>query len=137
MNYTHALNLMSGESITITEKQAVAIREALIKGAEWIPVGNELINAKSISKVGYHHDTANAKKRQEATAEQQLVIEGKGCLVDERRRLATKLAVKNAIAENRNYVDILESKAVASSEKHEEKGEPMYYLDELGEKMYS
>ena len=134
MQFTHALNLMSGESITITENQAVAIRQALINGSEWVPVGNELINAKSISKVGYHHATADMKKRIENTNEIKMIADGKGALVNERRKLAQKLAIDSAIKENRMELARMEGKM---TEENEEKGEPMYYLNEHGEKIYS
>lgn len=49
---------MTNEVITITEDEAKQIQASLIAGAEWIAVQGELINAKSISKVGNHHATS-------------------------------------------------------------------------------
>lgn len=137
MQYTHAVNLMSGEVITVSEKQAVAIKEALLNGAEWIPIGNELINAKSVAKVGYHHDTANAQKRLDSTNEMVMIAEGKGQLVDERRKLAQKLAIENAIKANKQEYARLEGKSLPMSCEQEEKGSPQFYLNEFGEKMYN
>lgn len=137
MNYTHALHLMSGETITITEIQAKAIQQALISGAEWLPIGKELVNSKSVAKIGYHHATSDMKKREDANIDRMLELNGKGSLVDERRALAEKIAVKNTIQDDRNLIKVLEQKSLPMSETESERGDADYYLNEFGEKMYN
>ena len=61
MNYPKAIFLMSGEIITITELEDKQIKEQLKSGVEWLEVQGELINSKSVSKVGNHHATVYIK----------------------------------------------------------------------------
>jgi hypothetical protein len=62
MNYPKAIYLMTNEVITITIEEEKAIKENLKAGAEWIEVQGNLINAKSVSKVGNHHATDYMEK---------------------------------------------------------------------------
>lgn len=74
MNYTKAIFLMSGEIITITVEEEKLIKSNLKSGAEWIEVQGNLINAKSVSKVGDHHATAYMKKIEDHQEETNLKI---------------------------------------------------------------
>lgn len=74
MIYSKALFLMSGEAITITESEEKKIQETLIGGAEWVHVQGNLINSKSISKVGNHHATAEINRIEEQQKETNLKI---------------------------------------------------------------
>jgi len=70
MNYPKAIFLMSGEAITITANEEQQIKQQLKSGVEWLEVQGELINAKSVSKVGNHHATVmmkNIEGKQEVT----------------------------------------------------------------------
>jgi hypothetical protein len=62
MDYTKAIFLMSGEVITITDKQEIDVRAQLSQGAEWISIEGQLINTKAIAKIGSHHATSYLKK---------------------------------------------------------------------------
>lgn len=53
---------MSGEVITITQEEETQVKKDLLAGAEWIQVQGNLINTKSIAKVGSHHATAFMEK---------------------------------------------------------------------------
>lgn len=74
MIYSKAIFLMSGEVITITEEDEKKIKQSLIDGAEWIGVQNELINAKSIAKIGNHHATAQMKRLEKYQEETNLKL---------------------------------------------------------------
>lgn len=74
MIYTKAIFLMSGEVITITPDEENLIKSTLKAGAEWIEVQGNLINAKSVSKVGDHHATAYMKKIEDHQEETNLKI---------------------------------------------------------------
>lgn len=74
MNYPKAIFLMSGEVITITIEEEKLIKSNLKTGAEWIEVQGNLINAKSISKVGDHHATTYMKKIEDHQEETNLKI---------------------------------------------------------------
>ena len=61
---------MTGEVITITLDEEVKIKRDLMDGVGWIQVQGNLINAKSVSKVGVHHATEyvnRLEKSQEKT----------------------------------------------------------------------
>ncbi len=76
MQYPKAIFLMSGEVITLTGQEAKQIQEQLIGGAEWISVQGELINAKSVSKVGNHHATVMMKNIEGVQEKTNLKIAG-------------------------------------------------------------
>ncbi len=127
MEYTHAVYLMSGAVITVTENQMNAIKNELLRGAEWIPLGNELVHCKSISRVGYHQETANMQKRAEENLDMKLAISGRSDLVDKRRELVKKIAIGNTLKEKTKMLKLPENG-----------DEPMSYTDPTtGEKLYS
>lgn len=75
MNYPKAIFLMSGEVITITLDEEKQIKSSLMSGAEWINVQGELINSKSISKVGNHHATSYIQRIEEHQKETDMKME--------------------------------------------------------------
>ena len=62
MEYPKAIYLMTNEVITITLEEEAKIKQDLVSGAEWIQVQGNLINAKSVSKIGDHHATAEINR---------------------------------------------------------------------------
>ena len=70
MQYSKAIHFHDGEVKTITDQECLKIQQELLNGAEWLQVQGELINTKSIKRVGSHHATAmmnNIEKKQETT----------------------------------------------------------------------
>jgi hypothetical protein len=153
ISYTHKIQLMNGETILITQKQANEVKEAIIKGSEWIPIGEELINAKSIGKIGFHHATGYEKKIDENMIEIQLQKEGRFDLVDAKRKLVQDKTIGHAIERDRKFMDkVKEGDPIAlkayynipdqitekpQTEEETMRGEPAYYINENGEKIYS
>lgn len=135
--YTRALFFKDGSVKTITESEFEGVKNALLKEQKWVQVQGAIISADTIARVDSHHDTAMQQKRSEATAETTLMIEGKGELVDARRKLAQKMAIENAIKDNRKMIESLEKKSLPMSCEESESGNAEYYLNEFGEKMYS
>lgn len=146
---THKIQLMSGETILITENQADAIKEAVRNGAEWIPVGEELINPKSIAKIGFHHATPVERKMTENNIEMKLAEAGRFDLIEMKRKLVKDKTIQHSIDKDRNFIDKVKAgdpKALKAwynlpdKEKTQISGTDQsgdYYLSEAGEKMYS
>lgn len=109
ITYTHKIHLMSGEVILITENQAEAIKKAIMNGAEWIPVGQELVNSKAIAKVGMHHATSEQKKMTENMIEMELIKDGRNDLVEAKRKLVETKTIKHAINKRRDFMSRVES----------------------------
>ena len=135
--YTRAIYFKNGDTKTITEKEFEAVKNHILAEKKWVQVQGALISIDTIARVDSHHDTAMQQKRFESTSEMVMISEGKGQLVDERRKLAQKLAIENAIAGNKKMIEELEKKSLPMSCKESENGDAEYYLNEFGEKMYS
>ena len=132
--YTRAIYFKNGDVKTITESEFEGVKNALLKEQKWIQVQGAMISADTIARVDNHHDTAMQQKRTEYTSEMIMIAEGKGKLVDERRKLAQKLAIENAIKSNRQEIAKLEGKMTTEESK---RGDAEYYLNEFNEKIYS
>ena len=146
---THKIQFFSGDSILLTEGQAEAIKKLIIKGSDFIPIGNDLVNVKSIAKIGTHHATNQIRRVQENMTDIKLVEAGRRDLVDKRRELIKAKTIKHSIDKDRNFSDKvrigdpealrvymglpedIKDSGVVSSDGGD------YYLNEAGEKMYS
>jgi len=135
--YTRAIYFKNGDAKTITEKEFEAVKNHILADKKWVQVQGALISVDTIARVDSHHDTAMQQKRAESTSEMVMISEGKGQLVDERRKLAQKLAIENAITGNKKMIEELEKKSLPMSCEESENGDAEYYLNEFGEKMYS
>lgn len=102
---THKIEFFSGGSTLLTEGQANAIKEQLKKGAEFINVGNDLVNVKSISRIGTHHATSQIKKIDKNMLDISLIEAGRGDLVDRKRKLIKEKTVKQAIEREKYFME--------------------------------
>lgn len=105
ITYTHKVHLMSGEVILITENQANAIKQAVVSGQEWIPIGEELVNPKSIAKIGVHHATSQERKQTENMIEMELVRNGKQDLVEMKRKLVREKTINHSVEHRRDFME--------------------------------
>jgi len=98
MNYSKALFLMSGEVITITEDEEKQVQQSLVAGAEWVSVQGNLINAKSISKIGNHHATSQIRSLEKSQAETEMKILGRYDLVDAKKEEEKGIAITSVLS---------------------------------------
>jgi hypothetical protein len=146
---THKVEFFSGGSTLLTEGQAEAIKEQLKKGAEFINIGNDLVNVKSISRIGTHHATNQIRKVEENMMDIKLVEAGRYDLVDKKRELIKAKTIKHSIDKDRDFVDKVRLGNPEALRVYMELPEAPkvsgviqsdggdYYLNEAGEKMYS
>jgi hypothetical protein len=149
MRYTRAVYLMNGEKILVTEEESHKIGEALIKNPQgFIQIEGQLINKSSITMIGDHSSTAHLKTLDRGQADVEMETLGMGDLVEKKRKDLMEKSIKNALEEQhtmigKEYEDYLkgidtknlENKPQTSEETM--RGEPAYYINENGEKMYS
>lgn len=141
--------MFSGTQTLITQKQMEFIKKMIENGAEFIPIGNDLINVKSISRIGTHHATYQLKKIEENMTDVKLVEAGRFDLVDRRRKLIKEKTIKKALHKQDNFIDKVkngddEALRIYMDLPEEPKVSGIipsdggdYYLNEAGEKMYS
>lgn len=140
---------MSGESILVTEKQANEIKEAVKNGADWIPIGEELINPKTIAKIGFHQATPVERKMTENNIEMRLAQEGRDDLIEMKRKLVREKTIQHSIDKDKDFMDkikagdpaalrawyYLPDKEIKQISGTDDAGN--FYTNECGEKMYS
>lgn len=107
--YTHKIQFFSGDSILISEKQAESIKEAITRGVEMIPIGNDLVNVKSISRIGTHHATNQIRKVEENMLDIKLAEAGRFDLIDQKRKLIKEKTVNTIKRFNGNVVEKLKA----------------------------
>lgn len=146
--YTRAVHFKNGESKLITDKEMEDIINFIGNGSKFVMVQRELVSVDTIARVGSHHDTAMQQKRNEADIQRNLEIGGQHALAENRRKLIKKTAISNVLGMEKETIKKLAewdmdekilktNKRLSMSEKESENGEPDYYLNEFGEKMYS
>lgn len=93
--YTRAIHFKNGETLTITDGELTASKNAILKGHRWIVVQGELISADTIARIGSHHATAEMAVRDRASSERVLIMAGRGDVVDEQRRLEAQATARH------------------------------------------
>lgn len=148
--YTHKIQFFSGDSILISEKQAESIKEAITRGVEMIPIGNDLVNVKSISRIGTHHATNQIRKVEENILDIKLAEAGRFDLIDQKRKLIKEKTVNTIKRFNGNVVEKLKDGDPEAIRRYMnmpdrelakiETGEDSignFYIGESGDKIYS
>jgi len=130
MNYNRAIFFKDGNVITITDKEAYAVKTRLLAGDRFVEVQGNLISADNVARVGDHVMSAENKRIENASIETSMLIAGKDEQVKKLRDLRKKLSMKSIQMEKEELLEL----PVA---KEEDDGAPMYYLSEYGEKLYS
>ena len=71
MNYT--LKIMSGENLTLKEEEAIALKEALLRGSvpKYIQIGEALIAAHQISGIFPNEETQTLRLNEAPMTEEQ------------------------------------------------------------------
>lgn len=140
--------MFSGTQTLITEDQMNNIKTLIAKGAEFIPIGNDLVNVKSIARIGTHHATSQIKKIENNMLDIRLIESGRGDLVDRKRKLIKEKTVKQAIEREKYFMEKVRLGDPEALQAYMELPEPpkppecgedgigCYYLHE-GEKIYS
>lgn len=129
MNLSRAIYYKDGRQLVVTEKEAEAVKARLLAGDKFIEVGGDFISADNIARVGSHAMTAEREKVKQADFERQMLSAGRIEEVEKLRAMKKKMAIEATTKE--------EMLALPMSEDQEENGEPMFYLNEFGEKIYS
>lgn len=149
MRYKKAVYLMNKEKILITEEDAKKIGEALLKNPQgFVQIEGQIINKSSITMIGDHESTSHIRTLDRSQANTEMEVLGMGELVDKKKKDLMEKSINNALEEKhiiigKEYEDYLkgvEIKQIVSNTQTEEEiinGEPAYYLNESGEKMYS
>lgn len=120
MNFTKAIYFKDGKCLTITEDEAENIVAGLNAGGKWVDVQGEFISADNIARIGNHTSTTDIKKIKTSQSETEMKIAGKGDLIELKKADEEKKAIESALKEKKVMI-----------------GEPAYYIDENGEKIYS
>jgi hypothetical protein len=147
MKYTKAIFLISGEVITITDKEFNAIVRIVEKKPEgFLKVQGQLINKRSIAKIGNHHATSDMKKWNDGNMDRALIAGGREDLVEMKRKLIKETAM-NENAKGKDFEKRLiagdpeairtynampdEPKKLMSADESAE-GDAEYYVDGAG-----
>jgi hypothetical protein len=151
MEFTRAINLMSGEVITITEKEFQAVSEAIQAKEEWIRVQGQLINTKAIAKIGNHHATAEMKKMSGANLDRALMSAGRLDILEAKRKMVKDKAMKENEKDKdferrliggdpeaiRVYNAMPDERRGLMTAEESARGDAEYWVDDLGEKHFS
>lgn len=142
--------MFSGTQTLITQKQMEFIKKMIENGAEFIPIGNDLINVKSISRIGTHHATNQIRKVEENMLDIKLAEAGRFDLIDQKRKLIKEKTVNTIKRFNGNVVEKLKAGDPEAIRRYMnmpdrepakiETGEDSignFYIGESGDKIYS
>jgi hypothetical protein len=149
MRYSKAVYLMNGEKILVTEDDATKIGEALVKNHQgFVRIEGQVINKSSITMIGDHSSTAHLKTLDRGQADVKMETLGMGKLVEKKRKDLMEKSINNALEEQHvmigkeyeDYLKGIDTKQLENKPQTDEetmRGEPAYYINENGEKMYS
>lgn len=129
MNLSRAIYYKDGRQLVVTEQEAEAVKASLLAGDKFVEVGGDFISADNIARIGSHTMTAEREKFKQADVERQMLSAGRIEEVEKLRAMKKKMAIEATTKE--------EMLALPMSEEQEENGEPMFYLNEYEEKVYS
>lgn len=142
--------MFSGTQTLITQKQMEFIKKMIENGAEFIPIGNDLINVKSISRIGTHHATNQIRKVEENMLDIKLAEAGRFDLIDQKRKLIKEKTVNTIKRFNGDVVEKLKAGDPEAIRRYMnmpdrepakiETGEDSignFYIGESGDKIYS
>lgn len=142
---TKAIYFKDGSSLAISKKEAEDIIFCMKNGDKFVEFQSEFVSIDSISRIGRHKTSADVKKYNESTVEMNLLQSGRKDLVEEKKRITKERAIEKKSKDNvligNDYINWVEQskdiKELPQSNDEAMRGEPAYYLDKNGEKMYS
>lgn len=149
MNFTKIVHLIGGEKILITDRECEALVKLINEKPQgFIKLQNSLVNKQSIAYIGDHQSTSQIKSMDKAQAETEMKVLGKGNIVEAKKEEEKRIAIENALKEKntmigKEYKDWLKNTDIKQldnkpqAEEEVMRGEPAYYLNKLGEKIYS
>jgi hypothetical protein len=149
MRYPKAVYLMNGQKILVTEDDARSIGEAIIRNPQgFVQIEGQVINKSSITMIGDHSSTAHLKNLDRGQADVKMETLGMGKLVEKKRKDLMEKSINNALEEQHvmigkeyeDYLKGIDTKQLENKPQTEEetmRGEPAYYLDENGQKIFS
>lgn len=133
--------MFSGTQTLITQKQMEFIKKMIENGAEFIPIGNDLINVKSISRIGTHHATNQIRKVEENMLDIKLAEAGRFDLIDQKRKLIKEKTVNTIKRFNGDVVEKLKAGDPEAIRRYmnmpDREPAGNFYIGESGDKIYS